>query len=96
MAEYQKPAIEVVLFKNNKGGDRSPVQTGVIKFNEPVTFNPGDELEVALWNRMSKSGNQFLSGLAKDKGDYQPRQRTSGGGGGSGGPRRSNAVEIDF
>jgi hypothetical protein len=94
MAEYQRPAIEIVMFKNNrKRHEKAPDETGVIKFNEPVTFNPGDELEVALWPRTSKQGNQFMSGIVQPKKDYQPQQRSAPQGRGRGG---SNVVDIDF
>lgn len=87
---YEKPQIEVVLFQNrNKKSEKAPDGTGSIKFNAPVSFNAGDELDLALWNRTSKNGLAFKSGLAKpkeDRGSYQPRQR----------PMREDSIDIDF
>lgn len=91
---YEKPAIEVVLFQNrNKKSEKAPDSTGSIKFNQSVTFNPGDELDLAMWNRTSKNGVQFKSGLAKAKyegnggGGYAPRPAR---------PARDDTVDIDF
>ncbi len=93
---FEKPAIEVVLFQNrNKKSEKAPDGTGSIKFNQSVTFNAGDELDLALWNRTSKSGLQFKSGLAK------PKYEGGGSGGGGYAPRparapREDVVDLDF
>jgi hypothetical protein len=63
---FKKPQIELVVFTNNKrSSDKAPIETGTITFNEEFHFSPGDKLDVAIWNRMSKKGNSFKSGLAK-------------------------------
>lgn len=87
--------IEIVLFDNNrKQSDKSPDKTGTVEFPD------GTKYEVALWNRVSKSGNPFMSGSLKlPNPKFADRDQR-------GGPQRShsgsapttgrNAVEVDF
>lgn len=58
--------IEIVLFNNNKRkSDKAPHETGT------VTFPDGTKYEVAIWNKVSKAGNPFKSGVLKlDTGKY--------------------------
>lgn len=84
--------IEIVLFdNNNRSHERSPLKTG------KVTFPDGTTYDVALWERVSKNGNPFLSGTLKlpdlnrqsqqqPRQQYQPKTQQA--------PR--NSVEIDF
>lgn len=63
---YQKPAIEVVAFTNSrKKSEKAPDITGTITFNEAVVIEAGTKFDLALWNRVSKGGNPFMSGVAK-------------------------------
>jgi uncharacterized protein (DUF736 family) len=82
--------IEIVVFdNNNRSNEKAPVKTG------KVTFPDGTTYEVALWDRVSKTGNPFLSGTLKlpdmnrqsqaPRRQYQPKPQA---------PR--NSVEIDF
>jgi len=82
--------IEIVLFDNNKRtSEKSPSKTG------KVTFPDGTTYDVAIWERVSKNGNPFMSGTLKlpdpnrpqqgQQRQYQPRPQA---------PR--NTVEIDF
>lgn len=82
--EYQKPQIEVVVFNAKKRtSDKSPTKTGTITFNEEFHFSPGDKLDLAVWNRTSKAGLSYESGIAKlpdpkfAKAPYAPKK--SGG-----------------
>jgi hypothetical protein len=58
--------IEIVIFQNNKRkSDKAPHETGT------VTFPDGTKYEVAIWNKVSKNGNPFKSGVLKlDTGKY--------------------------
>ena len=58
--------IEIVIFQNNKRkSDKAPHETGT------VTFPDGTKYEVAIWNKVSKAGNPFKSGVLKlDTGKY--------------------------
>lgn len=81
--------IEIVLFQNNKAkSEKSPQETGT------VTFPDGTKYEVALWNKVSKNGNPFKSGVLKlDNGERGQYNRSGGGqaqGGGGG------SVHVDF
>lgn len=60
-------AVNVVLFDNNRrASEKAPTQTGKITFNEPMTFQAGETLDVALWNWTSKTtGTPYRSGTAK-------------------------------
>lgn len=52
--------IQIVLFENNRrSSDKQPHETGT------VTFPDGTKYEVAIWNRVSKNGNPFKSGVLK-------------------------------
>lgn len=79
-----KPAITLAVFKNNKRtNDKAPQKTGVLEFNEDVTFKAGTKLDVSLWERTSKGGMPFESGVAKPQ--FQPQGNT--------GPRNRGAEE---
>ena len=61
-----KPAITLAVFKNNKRtNEKAPQKTGVLEFNEDVTFKAGTKLDISLWERTSKGGMPFESGIAK-------------------------------
>lgn len=79
--------IEIVLFQNNKAkSDKAPQETGT------VTFPDGTKYEVALWQKVSKNGNPFKSGVLKlDNGERA--QRTQGGGQPE---QRGGSVHVDF
>lgn len=63
---YQKPPIEVVAFSNTrKKNEKQPDVTGTITFNEAVVIEAGTKFDLALWNRVSKAGNPFQSGVVK-------------------------------
>lgn len=80
-----KPAITIAVFRNNKRtNDKAPQKTGVIEFNEDVTFKAGTKLDVSLWERTSKGGMLFESGVAKPP--FQPSGAQSG-------PRNRGAEE---
>lgn len=81
--------IEIVLFDNNrKQSDKSPDKTGTVEFPD------GTKYEVALWNRVSKNGNPFMSGSLKlPNPKYAPREQGARQGGQ---PPRGNRVEVDF
>lgn len=52
--------IEIVLFDNNRAtSPKAPQKTGT------VTFPDGTKYDVALWERVSKNGNPFMSGTLK-------------------------------
>lgn len=52
--------IEIVLFTNNKRrSEKAPHKTGTVEFPD------GTKYEVALWNKVSKSGNVFEAGVLK-------------------------------
>lgn len=52
--------IEIVLFENNRRqSDKAPHETGT------VTFPDGTKYDVAIWNKVSKNGNPFKSGVLK-------------------------------
>lgn len=61
--------IEIVLFENNRATNpKAPQETGT------VTFPDGTKYEVAIWNRVSKNGNPFKSGVLKlDNGERKQR-----------------------
>lgn len=70
--------IEIVIFQNNKRkSDKAPHETGT------VTFPDGTKYEVAIWNKVSKAGNPFKSGLLKlqtgERGTQEPNSERSGG-----------------
>lgn len=76
--------IEIVLFTNTKGkSEKAPHETGT------VTFPDGTKYEVAVWNRVSKAGNPFKSGVLKLP-DPKYASNNSNSGGNAGG------VDIDF
>jgi hypothetical protein len=82
----QQTKIRVSVFKNNmKKGEKSPDFSGI------VTFPDGKEMEIALWNAVSKSNMPYLNGHIGEK--FTPSKQ--GGGGGYQQPQ-SNAVKIDF
>ena len=63
---YQKPAIEVVAFTNTrKKTEKQPDVTGTITFNEACVIEAGTKFDLAMWNRISKGGNPFQSGVIK-------------------------------
>lgn len=82
--------IEIVLFQNNKAkSDKSPQETGT------VTFPDGTKYEVALWNKVSKNGNPFKSGVLKlDNGERGQYSKGNSGGGQSHGG--GGSVHVDF
>lgn len=70
---YQKPAIEVVAFSNNKKrSEKAPDVTGTITFNEACVIEAGTKMDIALWNRISKNGNPFQSGVIKPMREQGP------------------------
>lgn len=66
--------IEIVIFQNNKRkSDKAPHETGT------VTFPDGTKYEVAIWNKVSKAGNPFKSGVLKlDTGKFSQGRNESG------------------
>lgn len=89
---YQKPAIEVVAFTNTrKKSEKQPDVTGTLTFNEAVVIEAGTKFDIAMWNRISKGGNPFMSGVVKppfqqDKAMDPPYERTE----------KPGPVKIDF
>jgi hypothetical protein len=81
---YESNEIQIVLFQNKqKKNPKGPDATG------SVTFPDGTKYEVALWNRVSKNGNAFQSGLLRLPNQTQaPRSSAPA--------PKSNEVEIDF
>lgn len=70
---YQKPAIEVVAFSNSrKKNEKQPDVTGTITFNEAVVIEAGTKMDLAMWNRISKAGNAFQSGVIKPMRQQDP------------------------
>lgn len=52
--------IEIVIFENTRRtSDKAPHETGT------VTFPDGTKYDVAIWNKVSKNGNPFKSGVLK-------------------------------
>lgn len=80
--------IEIVIFQNNKAkSEKAPQETGT------VTFPDGTKYEVALWNKVSKNGNPFKSGVLKlDNGERAQYKSNDGGGNQS----RGGSVHVDF
>lgn len=83
--------IEITIFENNRRThDRAPHEIGTVEFPD------GTKYEVAIWNRVSKSGNPFKSGTLKlPDPKYAPREQR-GGYSGAAPTRGRNAVEVDF
>ena len=52
---YEKKELSLVIFKNERKEGQQPDYTGKIHLN-------GVDREVALWNKVSKTGLPFLSG----------------------------------
>lgn len=78
--------IEIVLFANNKArSEKAPSETGT------VTFPDGTKYEVAIWNKVSKNGNPFKSGVLK-----LPDPNRQQGGGYGGAPRQGGNSNVDF
>lgn len=79
--------IEIVIFSNNKrSSDKAPHETGT------VTFPDGTKYEVAIWNRVSKNGNPFKSGVLR-----LPNPQYAGSQSNSAPAQQSNgAVNVDF
>lgn len=97
MSTYQKPDIDVVIFDNGKRrSEKSPTEMGSVVFNKDMTFKAGDELQISLWLRTSKAGNQYKSGLIAPKwepkdsptGDRRRRPEQS--------PLPAGTVDVDF
>lgn len=78
---FQKPAIEVVAFPNKrKTHPKAPEFTGTITFNEAMVIEAGSKFDLALWNKVSKAGNAFQSGVIKpqqqqDVPGFEPEQK---------------------
>lgn len=52
--------IEITIFENNRRtSDKAPHETGTVEFPD------GTKYEVAIWNRVSKNGNPFKSGVLR-------------------------------
>lgn len=86
MSTYQNQ-IQIVLFDNDKkGNEKAPVMKGIVEFPD------GTKYEVAVWERVSKNGNPFKSGILKlmdpnaPQGSYRPAN--TGG--------RPAPVQVDF
>lgn len=81
--------IEITLFENNRRtNEKAPHETGTVEFPD------GTKYEVAIWNRVSKNGNPFKSGVLRlPDPKYAPREHGARQGGQ---PPRSNKVEVDF
>ncbi len=80
--------IEIVLFDNNrKQSEKSPDKTGTVEFPD------GTKYEVALWNRVSKNGNPFMSGslkLPRPQAPMQGQRNTTQR------PQRGDQVEVNW
>lgn len=74
----------ITIYKNpNKSGDKHPDVKGYL------TMPDGTELEIVLWNELSKKGNPVQKGHAKlPDPKYQKAPTPSA--------PKSNEVEVDF
>jgi len=67
--------IEIILFENTRAtSGKAPSKTGT------VTFPDGTKYEVAIWNKVSKSGNPFEAGVLKLPDPKYQKQGGNGGG----------------
>lgn len=84
--------IEIVVFTNNKRtSEKAPVETGT------VTFPDGTKYEVAIWNRVSKNGNPFKSGVLRlPDPKYAGNQSGNSYVGQNNSAPQGNAVNVDF
>lgn len=87
--------IEITIFENNRRtNDKAPHETGTVEFPD------GTKYEVAIWNRMSKNGNPFKSGILRlPDPKYAPREQRGApqrGHSGAAPTTGRNAVEVDF
>ena len=66
--------IEITIFENIKrANDRAPHETGTVEFPD------GTKYEVAIWNRVSKNGNPFKSGVLRlPDAKFAPRAQRGG------------------